>query len=45
MTSRVQPEVGICDCETGWQGTACNISAEAAQGSEDMVNPAETDSV
>lgn len=28
-------KVGICDCETGWQGTACNISAEAAQGSEE----------
>jgi len=23
-------KVGICDCEAGWQGTSCNISAEAA---------------
>lgn len=29
-------EVGICDCEAGWQGTSCNISAEAAlQGNVD----------
>lgn len=33
-------QVGICDCDAGWQGTSCSISDEAAlQGLEEQWRP------